>query len=192
VFAVLLPDLSTLPFYSSTKLCISRVIFLFSLCVRRDFIHRDTTCFSVIWTILSLRVRRNGAIPTSSPKSAMCPLRINGLKLWLLGNTLGNFFTAVSLRMHISGYWWVFCWNSDTTIRLRVLEFLTYTESGKDATMSPLTCQMPTGFGATVCKTVRPMLSDPCLSVLSVLSCLWCWCIVAKWLDGSRWNLACR
>jgi len=31
------------------------------------------------------------------------------------------------------------------------------------------------------------------LSVLScpVLSCLWRWCIVAKRLDGSRWNFAC-
>jgi len=28
--------------------------------------------------------------------------------------------------------------------------------------------------------------------VLSVLSCLWRWCTVAKRLDGSRWNLACR
>jgi len=47
-------------------------------------------------------------------------------------------------------------------------------------------------FGATVCTTVRPMLSDRCMSVLSV--CLWCWCklIVAKRLDGSRWNLAWR
>jgi len=41
-------------------------------------------------------------------------------------------------------------------------------------------------FGATVCKTVRPMLPDCCLS------CLWRWCIVAKRLHGSRWNLACR
>ena len=28
--------------------------------------------------------------------------------------------------------------------------------------------------------------------VLSCLSCLWRWCIVAKQLDGSRWNLARR
>jgi len=42
---------------------------------------------------------------------------------------------------------------------------------------------------ATVRKTVRPMLSDRCLSVLS---CLWRWCIVAKRFDGSRWNLARR
>ena len=39
-------------------------------------------------------------------------------------------------------------------------------------------------FGATVCKTVRPMLSDRCPYVLSVpsvcLSCLRRWCIVAK------------
>jgi len=42
-------------------------------------------------------------------------------------------------------------------------------------------------FWATVYKTVRPMLSDRCLSV-----CLWRWCIVAKRLDGSRWNLARR
>jgi len=41
-------------------------------------------------------------------------------------------------------------------------------------------------FWATVCKTVRPTLSDRCLS------CLWRWSIVAKWLDGSRLNLACR
>jgi len=48
--------------------------------------------------------------------------------------------------------------------------------------------------------TVRPMLSDRCLSVClsvrlsvrSVLSCLWRWCTVAKRLDGSRWNLARR
>ena len=50
-------------------------------------------------------------------------------------------------------------------------------------------------FWATVCKTVRPMLSDRCLSVclscLSVcLSCLWRSCTVAKRLDESRWNLA--
>ena len=43
-------------------------------------------------------------------------------------------------------------------------------------------------FWATVCKTVRPVLSDHCLSVCLV--CLWCWCIVAKRMDGSRWNLA--
>ena len=47
-------------------------------------------------------------------------------------------------------------------------------------------------FWATVCKTVRPMLSDRCPGCLSVLSCLWRWCTVAKRLDGSRWNLACR
>jgi len=48
-------------------------------------------------------------------------------------------------------------------------------------------------FWATGCKTVRPMLSDRspvCLSVC--LSCLWRSCTVAKRLDGSRWNLACR
>jgi len=52
-------------------------------------------------------------------------------------------------------------------------------------------------FWATVCKTVRPMLSDRCpvclsvcLSCLSCLSCLLCWCIVAKRVDGSRWKLA--
>jgi len=40
-------------------------------------------------------------------------------------------------------------------------------------------------FLATVCKTVRPMLSDRCLSC-PVLSCLVCnvRCIVAKRLDG--------
>jgi len=37
-----------------------------------------------------------------------------------------------------------------------------------------------TNFWATVCKTVRPMLSDRCLS------CLWRWCVVAKRLNGSR------
>jgi len=49
-------------------------------------------------------------------------------------------------------------------------------------------------FWATVCKTVRPTLSHCCLScpVCPVLSCLWRWCIVAKRLDGPRWNLACR
>ena len=35
------------------------------------------------------------------------------------------------------------------------------------------------GFGATVCKTVCPMLANRCLSVLSVLSDV-LWCIVAK------------
>jgi len=39
-------------------------------------------------------------------------------------------------------------------------------------------------FWATVCKTVRPMLSDRCLSVCDVG--------VAKRLDGSRWNFAWR
>jgi len=43
-------------------------------------------------------------------------------------------------------------------------------------------------FWATVCKTVRPMLSVRCLSCLCV--CLWRSCTVAKRLDGSRWNLA--
>ena len=38
---------------------------------------------------------------------------------------------------------------------------------------------------ATVCKTVRPMLSDHC-PVLSCPVCLQRWCIVAKRLDGSR------
>jgi len=59
-------------------------------------------------------------------------------------------------------------------------------------------------FWATVCKMVRPMLSvrclcvclSVCLSVLSVclsfLSCLWRSCTMAKRLDGSRRNLACR
>jgi len=36
-------------------------------------------------------------------------------------------------------------------------------------------------FCATICKTVRPMLSDRC-PVCPVLSCLWLWCTVAKWL----------
>ena len=42
-------------------------------------------------------------------------------------------------------------------------------------------------FWATVSKTVRPMLSGR-FPVMSVLY----WCIVAKRLDGSRRNLACR
>jgi len=45
---------------------------------------------------------------------------------------------------------------------------------------------LQTGFWVTICKMVHPMLSDRCLS------CLWRWCIVAKWLDGSRRNLAHR
>ena len=44
-------------------------------------------------------------------------------------------------------------------------------------------------FWVTVCKTVRPMLSVGCLSVLSCLSRS---CTEAKRLDGSRRNLACR
>ena len=50
------------------------------------------------------------------------------------------------------------------------------------------TCQP---FWATVCKTVRPMVSDTVIC-LSCLSCLWCWCIVAKRLDGSGCHLARR
>jgi len=46
-------------------------------------------------------------------------------------------------------------------------------------------------FWATVCKTVRLVLSrTPVCPVC--LSCLWRWCIVAKRLHGSRWNLAWR
>jgi len=41
-----------------------------------------------------------------------------------------------------------------------------------------------TNFWASICKTLCPVLSDRCLSVLSVR-----WYIVAKRLDGSRWNL---
>jgi len=52
------------------------------------------------------------------------------------------------------------------------------------------------GFWATVYKTVRPMLSVHCLSCLSVCPVLsvslWRSCTVAKRLDGSRLNLACR
>jgi len=59
---------------------------------------------------------------------------------------------------------------------------------------------MRTHFWATVCKTVRPMLSDSCLSVLSCIVCLsvclsvclWRWCIVATRLDGSRCRLVWR
>jgi len=54
-------------------------------------------------------------------------------------------------------------------------------------------------FWATVCKTVGSVLSDRrhicppvCLSYPVFLSCLWRWCIVAKRLDGSRWNLTRR
>jgi len=41
-------------------------------------------------------------------------------------------------------------------------------------------------FWATVCKTVRPMLSDRCLSCLSFP---WPWYMVTKRLDGSRCHL---
>jgi len=51
-------------------------------------------------------------------------------------------------------------------------------------------------FWATVCKTVRPMLSVHCVSCLScpvcLSVCLWRSCTVAKRLDGSRRNVACR
>jgi len=54
-------------------------------------------------------------------------------------------------------------------------------------------CSIPEfRFWATVCKTVRPMLSVRCLSCPVCQSCLWRSCTVAKRLDGSRWNLACR
>jgi len=33
---------------------------------------------------------------------------------------------------------------------------------------------------------------ESCIRWGSVLSCLWRWCIVAKQLDGLRWNFACR
>jgi len=52
-----------------------------------------------------------------------------------------------------------------------------------------------TDFWATVSKTVRIMLLNRRLSYPSVLYCsvcLWRWCIVAKRLDGPRWNLARR
>ena len=39
-------------------------------------------------------------------------------------------------------------------------------------------------FWATVCKTVRPMLSDHCLSVLSVLSVCPVCDVGALWLNG--------
>jgi len=45
-------------------------------------------------------------------------------------------------------------------------------------------------FGRPFVKTVRRMLSVRCMSVCPV--CMWRWCIVAKRLDGSRWNLARR
>jgi len=52
---------------------------------------------------------------------------------------------------------------------------------------------MTADFWATVCKTFRPIL----YRTVVCLSCLWRWCIVAKCivakrLDGSRWNLAYR
>ena len=50
-------------------------------------------------------------------------------------------------------------------------------------------CRIYCCFWATVCRTVRPMLSDHCLSCLS---CLWRWSIVAKPLDGSRCHLVWR
>jgi len=36
------------------------------------------------------------------------------------------------------------------------------------------------------------MLSDSCMSLCPVLSCMWHLCIEATRLDGARWNLACR
>jgi len=39
-------------------------------------------------------------------------------------------------------------------------------------------------FGATICKTVRPMLLDHCLSCPVHLSCLWRWCIVTNQMLG--------
>ena len=59
-----------------------------------------------------------------------------------------------------------------------------------DCTLAVTAQCITDGFWATVCKTVRPMLSDRCLSVCPV--CLWRSCTVAKRLDGSTWNLACR
>jgi len=51
-----------------------------------------------------------------------------------------------------------------------------------------ITCRC-VDFWATVCKTVRPMLWDRCLSACNVLPvCLYRWtCIVAKRLDASRY-----
>jgi len=57
----------------------------------------------------------------------------------------------------------------------------------KDTTLLPNLRRVHVGnFWVTVCKPVRPMPSDRCLSVL------WRWCIGAKRLDGSRWNSARR
>jgi len=47
-------------------------------------------------------------------------------------------------------------------------------------------------FWATFDLSYQGYQTIVCLSCPVCLSVLWRWCIVAKWLDGSRWNLACR
>jgi len=64
----------------------------------------------------------------------------------------------------------------------------------QNRTVNPLThlnipCLL--SFWATVCKTVRPILSDRCLSCPISPVYLWRWCIVAKPLHWSRCNMAC-
>jgi len=77
-----------------------------------------------------------------------------------------------------------------TYLPVQVHNTVIYTVSIKMDSVLPLTLPNAGQF-ATVCKAVRPMLLVRCLSVLSVL-CLLRLCIVAKRLDGSRWNLARR
>jgi len=57
-------------------------------------------------------------------------------------------------------------------------------------TVTIIIADLRISFWATVCKTVCPILSDHCPSVCPV--CLWCLCIVAKRLDGSRCHLVQR
>ena len=83
------------------------------------------------------------------------------------------------------------------TVEIRILTHEVAKETGPFATfvMVPkpkvvkglMTGTFYHDFWATVCKTVRFMLSDRCPVYLSVcLSCLRRWCTVAKRLDGSR------
>ena len=71
--------------------------------------------------------------------------------------------------------------------------YLQMRSSGLDFVVVYNVVVMHSIFWATICKTFalcyRTVVLSVCLSVCPV--CLWRCCIVAKWLDGLKWNLAC-
>jgi len=104
--------------------------------------------------------------------------------LWTLSFTLNVCVRVLSTHRRFGGNSLKTCWASgglDTGVQ--------------DTRSWKLFAAQVANFWATVCKTIRPMLSNRCLSLslLSIcLSCLWRWCTVEKRLDGLRWNFTCR